>query len=324
VSVIVPCRDAAAWLPETLASVLDHAAPVLEVIVVDDGSIDGSAEVAAAFGGRVRLLRQTAQGASAARNAGTVAARGDYLQYLDADDVLEPGTLEQRVAALTQTGADVSLSPWARWTRQSDGRFQLGPVESRRLGDRPDVELLTEAWWPPGAVLYRREIVRRIGGWRTDLPVIQDARFLLDAALAGARFAYTDRPGLRYRVHGPASLSRRDPMAFAADCLHSAADLEARWRADGTLDEPRRQALLRAYGYVARSTFAEDRTTFDEVMSHILALDPHFRPEQPRALRRLSGVIGYRAAEHVAWWWRQLKRNVRLATTTRPTEPRQS
>lgn len=323
VSVIVPCRDAAAWLPETLASVLSQSIPGLDLIVVDDGSRDGSAEIAASFGDRVRLVRQTAQGASAARNAGTAAAQGAFFQYLDADDVLEPGTLEERVAALMRTGADVSLSPWVRWTRQPDGRFEPGPVESRRLGDRPEVDLLTDAWWPPGAVLYRREIVQRIGGWRTDLPVIQDARFLLDAALAGARFVYTDRPGLRYRVHGPASLSRRDPVAFAADCLRNTADVEARWRADGSLDEARRRALLQAYGYVARTTFAVDRAAFDEVMTYILALDPHFRPEGPRALRWLSGLIGYRAAEHVAWWWRRLKGTVRHSTS-RAAEPRQS
>lgn len=307
VSVIIPCRNAATWLGETLESaLLQHEIPI-EIIVVDDGSTDQSVSVARAVGRSVQVISQPPLGVSAARNAGTAAAVGAYFQYLDADDLLEPGTLAARIQALETEGTDVALTPWMRWQRQSDGRFSAGAVERRRLSSRPDIDLLTDAWWPPGAILYRRTIVERIGRWREDLPIIQDARFLLDAALVGARFVHLERVGLRYREHGPESLSRRDPRAFVEDCYRSAMQVHDAWRASGSLDDARRRALVRVYGYVARSMFSIDRARFDTVLERIHDLDPEYLPEQPRLLRHLSAVIGYRPAEHVASWWRKTK-----------------
>jgi glycosyltransferase involved in cell wall biosynthesis len=316
ISVVIPCRNAERWLGETLASVFVQDV-ALDVIVVDDGSTDGSVAVAERAPGPVRIIRQDARGASEARNAGTAAAVGRYLQYLDADDVLEPGTLQARLAALDAAGADVALAAWARWERQPSGEFRIGDVVHRRLSERPDVDLIAGAWWPPGAILYRRSIVDRIGGWRVDLPIIQDARFLIDAALCGAEFIYVDDLGLRYRVHGSDSLSRRDPRAFLDDCYRSAAELHDRWRRDGTLDEPRRRGLVRALGHVARGFFDVDRARFDEVLARLDALDARYRPDGPPSLRWLSGVVGYRSAEHVAWWWRQVKRTAVGADTPR-------
>jgi glycosyltransferase involved in cell wall biosynthesis len=244
---------------------------------------------------------------SAARNAGTVAATGEFIQYLDADDLLDPDTLDARVTALDRSGADVALTAWMRWKADVNGVFGAGAVERRTLGPRPEIDLLTDAWWPPGAVLYRRTIVDRVGQWREDLPIIQDARFLLDSAIQGARFTHVAAIGLRYREHGQ-SLSRRDPLAFAADCYRSAADLEEQWTAAGALDRERRRALARVYAHVARATFSRQRALFDEASRRAVHLDPTFQPHGPRSLRLLSYLIGYRRAEHVASWWRQSKR----------------
>jgi glycosyltransferase involved in cell wall biosynthesis len=307
VSVVIPCRNAEAWLGETLDSALRQAGVPVEILVVDDGSTDRSVEIARRAGSAVRVVTQPPTGVSAARNRGTVEATGAFIQYLDADDLLEPGTLAERMSALETAAADVALTSWMRWEQGADGEFSAGAVTKRALGARPDVELLTDAWWPPGAVLYRRSIVQRIGAWRMDLPIIQDARFLLDAALCGARFTHVEAIGLRYRVHGPESLSRRDPRAFVEDCYRSAAQLHDQWLRDGGLDDPRARALVRVYGYVARSLFPIDRARFEDVLDRIHTLDAHYRPEQPRSLRALSGVIGYRSAEHVALWWRHLK-----------------
>ena len=308
VSVVIPCRDAARWIAETLASALAQQSAVLplEVSVIDDGSTDESVSIAAGAGPSVRVVWQMPQGASAARNAGTQFAVGRYIQYLDADDVLTPGTLTARVHALESSGADVALAPYERWDAGASG--DGGPdIVRRTLGPRPDVDLLTDAWWPPGAVMYRRSIVEAIGPWRRDLPVIQDARFLLDAALSGARFVQIDEVGLKYRVHLD-SLSRRDPGAFLEDCYRNALDLHDRWTSSNQLDPERRQALIKVYAHVARPFFSTNRSRFEEVCARIATLDPSFRPEGPPALRALSSVVGYPAAEHIAGWWRLAKR----------------
>ena len=308
VAVVIPCWNAEAWIADAIRSVLAQAAVHLDVVVVDDGSDDDSVRVATETGqGRVRVLRQGRLGVSRARTAGTRAARGEYVQYLDADDVLAPDTLIRRVEALEHAEADVAYTDWLRWERHADGRFADGDVFARQLGARPDVELVADAWWPPAALLYRRRIVERIGPWREDLPIIQDARFLLDAALCDGRFVHVAGIGARYRVTGAASLSRRDPRAFLDDCYRSAVTLDDRWQQEHGLDEPRRKALIKAYNIVARGYFPIDRSRFREIVGRLQTLDPHFLPEGPPALRALSRVIGYPGAEHVARWWRGLK-----------------
>lgn len=305
ISIVIPCRNAEAWLAETLASI-ETQAVALEVIVVDDGSTDGSVEIAEQHP-RVRVVRQAWAGASAARNAGTRAASGAFVQYLDADDLLAPGTLAARLARLDAAAADVVVSPWIPWVRQPDGSFAAEQAVAPFLGPRPDIDIFTGAWWPPGAVLYRRAIVDRIGGFRLDLPVIQDARFLLDAARLGARFASVEEPGLRYRIHGATSLSRRDPRAFAEDRYRNALDVQAEWTSARALDDERRRALVEVFGAIARDLFPIDRGRFEDVLARIHALDPGYRPAAPATLRALSGVVGYRSAERIARGWRQAK-----------------
>ena len=311
VSVVIPCRNGARWLGEALESALSQQGVELDVIVVDDGSEDETLQVAAAAGSKVRIAWQAPQGVSAARNAGTQLAMGAFVQYLDADDVLLPGTLEARVDALRASNADVALTAWERW---HDGDGEAGQngqpqdeIVRRALGPRPEIDLLTDAWWPPAAILYRRSMVERIGPWRRDLPVIQDARYLLDAALEGGRFIQLEQVGAKYRVHA-GSLSRQNSKAFIEDCYRSAADLHDRWNAAGTLDPDRQRALVQVYAHVARPLFSTDRALFDEVVARLQVLDPGFKPEAPASLRMLTGLVGYPAAERVASWWRLMKR----------------
>lgn len=94
VSVVIPCYNGAEFLRETLASVLAQTQPVLEVIVVDDGSTDNSAEIAASFGPLVRVIRQPNRGESAARNCGVRQSRGEWIAFLDADDIWLPNRIE--------------------------------------------------------------------------------------------------------------------------------------------------------------------------------------------------------------------------------------
>jgi glycosyltransferase involved in cell wall biosynthesis len=100
VSVVIPCYNGSRFLRETLASVLRQTEPVREVLVVDDGSTDGSADIAESFGPPVRVIRQANAGESTARNRGVEEARGDWVAFLDADDVWEPHKLERQLAAL--------------------------------------------------------------------------------------------------------------------------------------------------------------------------------------------------------------------------------
>lgn len=105
-SVIIPTYNHAAYLGDAVMSVLRQTYDRIEIIVVDDGSTDGTAEVVAGFGDRVRYIWQENQGLSAARNAGIRAARGEYIALLDADDMYEPAFLGTMVDLMESAGAD--------------------------------------------------------------------------------------------------------------------------------------------------------------------------------------------------------------------------
>src|SRR5262249_51748217 len=143
------------------------------------------------------------------------------------------------------------------------------------------------------------------------LPIIQDARFVLDCALHGGRFVYCPGTMAYYRVHSGGSVSRRDPIGFVRDCLRNAIEVEAWLAQHGRMDEDHRQALLQVYGYVARASFKKDGLAFETAYQALERLKPGYIPEHPKALAIASRVLGYRRAESLALWYRRMKRLVR-------------
>ena len=218
ISVIIPCFNAAEWIRETLKSVISQEMRNLETIVIDDGSTDGSADIVEKEFPGVSLVRTKNQGASAARNLGTEMSKGEFIQYLDADDLLVPGKLKFQLEALMNSEADVAYGNWCKLFRGSDGKYVLAEEVEREIQD-PEIDLFTDFWCPPAVYLFRRSIVERVGGWNENLPIIQDARFSLDCALRGGRFVYCQGLMAYYRVHSEASLSTRDSIGFVRDCL---------------------------------------------------------------------------------------------------------
>lgn len=302
VSVVIPCYNAAAFLQETMDSVWRQTYPALEVILVDDGSTDSTRALIESWSGRVTAIHGPNRGAAAARNTGTRAAHGEFIQYLDSDDLLEPHAIASRVEALTQSGASVAYSDWQRLEEAEPGVFKAGEAVARRIEDvDPDiaVALFTTFWSPPAALLYRKALVDRVGDWKQHLAPIEDARFLLDAALAGARFVHVAGVGARYRVfHGP-SHSRRDPLAFVRAVLRNALEVEAIWRTRRPLDAGRTRALAGCYNYTARSLFRAESELFRQALEHLYALQPGLTPVWPKAAGALQRLLGHSASLRV-------------------------
>ena len=152
VSVIIPCYNAEHFLRETIESVFSQTFAHYEIILVDDGSTDGTAEVIKSFGSRVKAEFGSNRGASVARNLGTTLARGNFIQYLDADDILRPDALEKRVNALVSNDADVAYSDWQRLEENEAGEFIPGNIIARRIEDvhvDPQIALFTDFWHHP-------------------------------------------------------------------------------------------------------------------------------------------------------------------------------
>jgi glycosyltransferase involved in cell wall biosynthesis len=264
-SVVIPCFNAGATLAETIQSALLLVWVEAEVVVVDDGSIDDSLEVARSFEPRVRVLTGPNRGVSAARNRGIAETKGEWIVFLDADDLLLPGTLAKRLQTGAASGADVVICDWQELidSGTSSSETQVRSLDMRALGADPELACAMQFWATTAALMYRRGLVERIGGFRHDLPVIQDARFMFDAAYHGARFAHSPHVGAHYRVL-PNSLSRRDPTRFWRDVLSNGKQIEELWQSRGPLSLARRETLRGIFDNAARGLFAAgDPAYFD-------------------------------------------------------------
>jgi FkbM family methyltransferase len=311
VSVVIPCLNASPWIGATLESVFNQDLNEVETIVVDDGSVDGSAELVEREFPSVRVARGEHGGPSRARNLGTRLASGQFIQYLDADDLLAPGKLARQLEALETSGADVAYGDWCELRSTPEGRFEPARTVSRHIDGDPQVALFTDFWCPPAAYLFRREIVQRVNAWNEALPIIQDARFVLDCALEGARFVYCPGVAALYRQHASGSVSTRDPLGFTRDCLTNALQVEAIWTSGGHLSSARRAALVRVYEQVARNTCAEAPELFDVALAALERLQPGYRPSRPRYLALASRALGYRRAEGLTVRVRAARRTFR-------------
>jgi glycosyltransferase involved in cell wall biosynthesis len=160
ISVVIPCYNAAPFLCETLDSVFNQTYPVLEVLVIDDGSTDGSGQIADSYGPPVRVIRQKNQGESVARNRGMDEARGDWIALLDADDRWVPYKLERQMDALRQAPDDV-VCVYSDFVLFGSVRRQ---TMSRPMCPKNEVRIraLTDPWIGLSTAVIRSDIARKV------------------------------------------------------------------------------------------------------------------------------------------------------------------
>lgn len=290
ISIIIPCFNAQRTIDSTIESALSQQVEK-EIIVVDDGSTDDSRAVIASFGAQVRAEFGPNRGVSAARNRGGELAHGEFLQFIDSDDQLVPGTLQLRLAAIINSGADAAYTDWQKLRETGNGGFTLDEiiVPPQNLLDEDAEAACADSrfWLPPVAILYRREIVDRIGGWRANLPVIQDARFLFDVAAQGGKFCRVPGVGALYRVTA-GSLSRRNRPQFMGDCFINAQEIEAYWRQKGTLTPARIVALRAMWNHAAMAALVDGTAGFEAARRSHNAIGPRrMKLETGWFLRRL-------------------------------------
>ncbi len=184
-------------------------------------------------------------------------------------------------------------------------------MEIPSLADGIEVACATRLWAPPAALMYRRALVEGIGGFRCDLPVIQDARFLFDAARQRARFARSPHVGAYYRVR-PDSVSRCDPAGFWSCVLLNGMQIEALWRARGVLAAEQRVALADIYNSAAHGLFrARDPRFYGALAALRSARLPITRRNQAAEL--MANISGQPTAVRIAELWAMSRRALRRA-----------
>ena len=198
VSVIIPNYNHGRYLGAAIQSILDQDYRPVEIIIVDDGSTDGSSKVAAKFGGQVRYIWQENQGLSAARNTGLAAATGAYVGLLDADDVYEPDFISTLVAILAQRPEIDGVHCGYRFVDEHNET--LPQVEARHVpeGQLYDT-LLNSNFLVPESVLVRRHCYEAIGPFDESLRACEDWDMWLRLSHQ-FRFTGTERVLTRHRI----------------------------------------------------------------------------------------------------------------------------
>jgi glycosyltransferase involved in cell wall biosynthesis len=228
-SVIIPCYNAASYVQAAIDSCLAQTVSDVEIIVVDDGSTDGSGEIVAAAAARhtqVRVVRQVNRGLGAARNAGLRVATGAFVSFLDADDLIEPEKLAEQGAVLRDRpevglvlchGVGVDAENVVHWENILDGR---------RFAGHPSLfeELFAGGGaFPPLVALIRRELAAAVGGFDEDRAASgwADTAFWMRLALTGMDYHIVERPLARYRVLSTSMSSDRLGMERAAETIYA-------------------------------------------------------------------------------------------------------
>ncbi len=211
VSVVIPAYNCAAYLEETLGSVLAQAGVELEVIVVNDGSTDETAQIARRFGDPVRVVDQANAGVCAARNHGLRLARGEFIALLDHDDYWLPGKLASQIATFAEhPEVDVVCTRFARWLPDpASGVFPQAATflpESAAQGIDADRSgwiyhhFLIDSWVLTSTALARGSVMQASGGFDEQLPYGEDWDFWMRMARRSQFIRLLERTTL-YRQH---------------------------------------------------------------------------------------------------------------------------
>jgi glycosyltransferase involved in cell wall biosynthesis len=207
VSVIIPCYNGEAFLAEAIESALTQSYPRVEIIVVDDGSTDRSAEIAQQF--PVRYVRQENRGLSESRNLGIRNSRGSYIVFLDADDRLRPETIETGLAVLAER-PECAMAVGDHLFVSEDGAYLANSGKRYSAGAHYEALLKSNVIEMISTVLFRRDVLDEFGGFDAKLRVAEDYDLYLRIARAYPISCHRAIIA-EYRIHGT-NLSRNSEL----------------------------------------------------------------------------------------------------------------
>jgi glycosyltransferase involved in cell wall biosynthesis len=297
VDVIIPVYNSAATVAESIKSALGQTFTDFDIVAVDDGSTDASAEVLSRCGVRIKVLTQPNRGLSAARNAGVHLGRGEYVAFLDADDIWEPEMLERTVAALDRLPSSV-LAYTDVTIVDSSGRSLNATLVGNSLGRAPQLDDLFVSLWPimPSAVVMRRSVFDAIGGFSEAFRGLgyEDVFMWMRARELG-EFAYLPEPLVRWRFSAfPHPLKRARKERDAAKVFEGL--VRERWqRSAALLIKARERAPRSLLGYIGLRALANgDRATARSAFALAIRYDPWRLRNHLRYLRTFLPVAAAR------------------------------
>ena len=302
VSVVIATYNYGRFLAEAVHSILGQTYPAREIIIIDDGSTDETADVAASFGDAVRYIKQDNAGVSAARNNGIRRAKGEFVAFLDADDQWAPEKLEKQKSLLDALPDSVALVGTKTWEVFEDGhRIDTTPAVKRQDPILSRLEMVVRNRMVTSSTFMKRECLERVGGFDEELNYCEDWDLWLRI---GEHYgtAIIEEPLVICRQHHGSAAKKLERMVehhMLVFDRHVPKDLS-----------PVQKSLLRrrTYAYILYSSGTECLGTNDGVERSLMLRSimqhpaPWFLPKRFFALART--VIGTQR-------WRRMMRAVR-------------
>jgi len=310
VSILIPCFNAEKFIRQCIDSALAQTWAEKEIVVVDDGSTDASLDIIRSYGERIRWESASNRGANAARNRLLDLARGEWLQYLDADDYLRPDKVRRQMEFLRDhPQADVICSPTFSEKVEHGRTVLLTPT----FGGESDPWIMLALWDLPqtGGVLWKRAALERVGGWRVGQPCCQEHELYERLLEAGCRFAFLDECFAVYREldHGE-RLTQKLADEVERQRLVIVGRIERFLRANGALTPARHQAVNDMRHEIARKIWLKDECAALDIVRGIVESDPAFCPSEapasPPLYRLVYKAVGFNGAQRIAGYRRRL------------------
>ena len=298
VSVLIPCYNAEKYIGETLDSVLRQTWPEIEAIVIDDGSLDRSIAEVERFPG-VALIRQANAGAGAARNRAYDASTGAFIQFLDADDLIEPDKIERQMARLIDNPKCVASGEWGRFYESPDEtKFEpepvwcdLHPLDWLALSRAKGLGMLFPALW-----LVPRGVADAAGSWNETLSLDDDGEYFTRILLASDRVLFCAGARCHYRSGLGNSLSGRKSLRAWQSQYRVLELCEAYVRAREDSERMRRGFAL-SWQHLAHSCYPYDPKLSSRALEGARALHAvTIQPEGGPSFKIASRIVGWRVA----------------------------
>lgn len=302
VSIIIPCYNAERWIADAINSCLAQTYRPIEIIVVDDGSTDGSLKIIQSYGDRIQYITGPNRGGSSARNRGFTLSKGKHVMFLDADDELLPDTIKALVQNLQSKNKTLAVCNWGHAVQSSDGwRLTL-----HNLKYDADYDYL--AGWLEGnyipchAILWQREILQDLDGWDESLTYNDDADLAFRALTNGVHIIPT-QGGLAIYKHYKDHMSvgkQLSSQAFKSG-FRILEKLEASLSSQGKLSDYA-VPLARAYHSLAVTGLAVDIELARECIKRSKILAGNKSVTGSLLHRILCYTIGLENKEKLARW----------------------
>ena len=300
VSVVIPAYNHSSYVGQAIESVLVQDYPRIELIAIDDGSTDATAEVLGRYAGRATIIRQENRGQAATLNRGWSMAHGDFLGYLGADDVLESSAVSEAVGALTGNPQAVLAYP----------DFYLLDPQSRviRTSRRKDFsyrDLLVSVECPPGpGVLFRRDAFEAAGGWNEEYRQMPDYDYWLRLGLLG-EFIHIPKALAGFRIHPESQTFAPTPEARAIEPVKIVSAMFASGRLPPDLVSLHDRALSNAQIFSAQLHLRAGRVAAAWSCVRIAAKLCAANLLTPRSARALLNALFNRIGHRLLWTTRR-------------------